>query len=142
MSNKKWGDLIFISNLDVEKQKSFLNLAYTLIYADGKFDSAEKKLFYSYKAEVDVDLSEAHKVDFKEELVAFDDCKVEEKIGIFFELYALALLDNAYPEEEKILIAIVKDHFGITDDKMNQMHEGIKKLIKLQNEFLKIVKSD
>lgn len=133
---------MFIAKLDPIRQKAFLNLAYTMIYADGRLDAAEKKLFYSYMAEVDVDLSKAHTVDFKEELAIFNDCKVEEKLGVFFELYALALADKVYAKEEKELVEIAKKYLGVTDEKMNEMHEGFKKLIALEDELRKIVYSN
>ena len=133
---------MFISNLDTEKQKAFLNLAYTMIYADGRLDPSEKKLFYSYMPEVDVDLSESHKVDFKEELAVFANCKVEEKLGVFYELYALALVDKVYAKEEKILIDIAQEYFGITEEKMREMRDGLQKLISIQDELRKIVYSD
>ena len=100
---------MFISKLDPIRQTAFLNLAYTMIYADGRLDAAEKKLFYSYMGEVDVDLSKAQIVDFKEELAIFNDCNVEEKLGVFFELYALALADKIYAKEEKELVEIAKE---------------------------------
>lgn len=133
---------MFIANLDAEKQKAFLNLAYTMIYADGRLDAAEKKLFYSYMPEVDVDLSEAHTVDFKEELAMFDNCTVEEKLGVFYELYALALVDKVYAKEEKVLIDIAQEYFGVTEQKMSEMRDGLQKLINIQDELRKIVYSD
>lgn len=133
---------MFISKLDPIRQTAFLNLAYTMIYADGRLDAAEKKLFYSYMGEVDVDLSKAQIVDFKEELAIFNDCNVEEKLGVFFELYALALADKIYAKEEKELVEIAKEYFGVTDEKMNEMHEGFKKLIALEDELRKIVYSN
>lgn len=132
---------MFLSKLTKEKQDAFLNLAYTMVYADGRLDAAEKKLFDTYKLEIDVDLSKVHAVDFAEELAAFDDSDVEEKTGIFFELYAIALIDESYPEEEKVLVDIMQKRFGITDEKMREMREGLKALTDAYANLAKIVKS-
>lgn len=132
---------MFLSQLTKEKQDVFLNLAYTMIYADGRLDAAEKKLFDTYKLEIDADLSKAHKVDFAEGLAAFDDSSVEEKTGIFFELYAIALIDESYPEAERVLVDIMQKRFGITDAKMQEMRDGLKALTDAYANLAKIVKS-
>ncbi|MBE8949086.1 MAG: hypothetical protein SR3Q1_00575 [Quinella sp. 3Q1] len=130
---------MFLANLPVEKQEAFLNLAYTMVYADGRLDAAEKKLFDSYKLEIDVDLSKAHAVDFAEGLAAFDDSTVAEKTGVFFELYAIALIDEAYPEEERVLVEAMQKRFGITDAKMQEMRDGLKALTEAYKNLAKIV---
>lgn len=131
---------MFLSKLTREKQEAFLNLAYTMVYADGRLDDAEKKLFDSYKLEIrDADLSKVRTVDFAEELASFDDSSVEEKAGIFFELYAIALIDEAYPEEERVLVDIVQKRFGITDAKMQEMRDGLKALTDAYANIAKIV---
>lgn len=130
---------MFIIDLDKEKQKAFLNLAYTMIYADNVLAKEEKRIFHAYAAEIDIDLLEAHKVDFDKELAIFDSCSTEEKLGVFFELYAIALSDKVYAEEEKALIAIVQKRFGITNAKVKEMHDGLQKAEALREEFRKIV---
>ena len=132
---------MFLANLSDKKREAFLNLAYTMVYADGRLDAAEQKLFDTYKLEIeDADLSKAHTVDFNKELAAFDDSSVEEKTGIFFELYAIALIDEAYPEEERVLVDIMQKRFGITNAKMKEMRDGLKALTDAYANLAKIVK--
>ena len=131
---------MFLSKLTPEKQEAFLNLAYTMVYADGRLDAAEKKLFDTYKLEIkDADLSKAHPIDFAKGLAAFDDSSVAEKTGVFFELYAIALIDESYPDEEKVLVTAMQKHFGITDAKMQQMRDGLKALTDAYANLTKIV---
>ena len=132
---------MFLSKLTREKQDAFLNLAYTMIYADGRLDAMEKKLFDSYKLELDADFSKAHKVDFAAGLAAFDDSSVTEKTGVFFELYAIALIDESYPDEEKVLVDVMQKRFGITDAKMREMRDGLKALTDAYANLAKIVES-
>lgn len=130
---------MFLSKLSQEKQEAFLNLAYTMVYADGRLAEEEKKLFDSYKLELTVDMSKAHKIDFAEGLAAFDNSSVTEKTGIFFELYAIALIDEDYPDEEKILVDIMQKRFNISDAKMQEMRDGLKNLTDAYAKLAKIV---
>ena len=132
---------MFLSELTPEKQEAFLNLAYTMVYADNQLAVEEKKLFESYKLEIDADLSKAHKVDFETELAKFDDCDKKTKTAIFFELYAIALIDEEYPAEEKILVDIMQQRFGITDAKMQEMRDGLKDFTTAYSNLAKIVES-
>ena len=131
---------MFLAQLTREKREAFLNLAYTMVYADGRLDPLEKKVIDTYKAELNVDMSKAHKVDFAEGLAAFDDSSVEEKTGIFFELYAIALIDESYPEEERVLVEIMKKRLGITEEKMQEMRDGLKQFTDAYANLAKIVK--
>lgn len=130
---------MFIAGFDKQKQAAFLNLAYTMVYADGRLDEKEQMIFESYQIEVEADMSKVHTVDFDEELSAFDECTQVEKQRIFFELYAIALIDDAYPEEEKKLVETVKKRFGISDEKMAQMKSALMSFINVYNNLHEVV---
>ena len=130
---------MFIAGLDEKKQEVFLNLAYTMIYADGRLDEKEQMLFDSYQIEVTADISKAHAVDFDEALSEFDDCTQIEKQKIFFELYAIALIDDSYPEEEQNLIDTVKKRFNIADEKMEEMKSALMSFISVYNNLFRVV---
>ena len=132
---------MFIAGFDKAKQEVFLNLAYTMVYADGRLDEKEQQLFASYQIETEADMSKVHKVDFETELSAFDDCTVQQKQRIFFELYAIALIDDEYPEAEKELVEIVKKRFNISDDKMAAMKEALTNFINAYNNLSQVVTS-
>ena len=114
---------MFIAGFSKELQEKFLNLAYTMVYADGRLDEREQLLFAGYSVEVDpsIDMAQVHTVDFAQELAAFDECTPTDKQRIFFELYAIALVDESFPESEQILVKLAKEHFNISDDKMASM---------------------
>ena len=122
---------MFIAGFTKEQQEKFLNLAYTMVYADGRLDQREQQIFIGYSVEIDpsINMAQVHAVDFEKELAAFDDCSVEDKQKIFFELYAIALIDEDYPESEKILVDLAKVRFNISDDKMAAMREALKTFI-------------
>ena len=133
---------MFISGLSIEKQKAFLNLAYTMILADGRIDDYEQKMFDSYALEVNVDLKEAHKVDFEKELFIFDDSSTSEKKKVFFELYAIALVDKEYPVEESKLVDIMKARFNISDNLMKEMKDGLYAMSSAYEHLQKILSDD
>ena len=122
---------MFIAGFSKEQQEVFLNLAHTMVYADGRLDEREQLLFIGYSVEIDpsIDMAKVHTVDFKKELAAFDECSEADKQKIFFELYAIALIDEDYPESEKVLVDLVKEHFNISDDKMAAMRKALKTFI-------------
>ena len=81
-----------------------MNFAYTMVYADGKLDEREQLLFAGYSVEVDpsIDMAQVHTVDYAQALATFDECTPADKQKIFFELHAIAPVDESYPESEKI----------------------------------------
>ena len=89
-------------------------------------DEWKQLIFAGYQIETEVDMSKVHKVDFEKELSQFDDCAEVDKQKIFFELYAIALVDESYPEEEKVLVEAAKKHFNISDEKMLAMRDALK----------------
>lgn len=119
---------MFLAKMNEEQQETFLNLAYTMVYADGRLDEAEKKWFDFYKIELSADVTKAHKVDFEKSLEIFDGCEQKIKNAIFFEIFAIALVDNVYADEERELVEMMRERFGITNDKMLEMREGLRQL--------------
>ena len=122
---------MFIAGFNKTQQEKFLNLAYTMVYADGRLDKREQQIFAGYSVEVDpsIDMAQVHAVDFAAELANFDDCTAVDKQKIFFELYAIALIDESFPDAEKILVEQAKEHFNISDDKVAAMNSALKNFI-------------
>ena len=44
---------MFIAGFTKSQQEKFLNLAYTMVYADGRLDEREQQIFAGYSIEVD-----------------------------------------------------------------------------------------
>lgn len=122
---------MFIAGFSKTQQEKFLNLAYTMVYADGRLDEREQQLFAGYSVEVDpsIDMSQVHVVDFAAELATFDDCTAVDKQKIFFELYAIAMIDESFPDTEKILVTQAKERFNISDDKFAAISAALKNFI-------------
>lgn len=132
---------MFIAGFSKELQEKFLNLAYTMVYADGRLDEREQLLFAGYSVEVDpsIDMAQVHSVDFAQELAAFDECTPADKQKIFFELYAIALVDESFPESEQNLVNLAKEHFNILDDKMTSMKAAFENFIDAYKKLSKVI---
>lgn len=122
---------MFIAGFSKELQTTFLNLAYTMVYADGRLDEREQLLLARYSVEIDpsIDMAQICKVDFAEGLAEFDVCSTSDKQKIFFELYAIALIDESYPDEEKNLVDMAKERFNISDNKTTAMKAAFEHFI-------------
>ncbi len=74
-------------------------------------------------------MAQVHAVNFVAELAAFDECTTVDKQKIFFELYAIALIDESFPDAEKILVTQAKERFNISDDKFAAMDAALKNFV-------------
>ncbi len=119
---------MFIGDLDKEKQMAFVNLAYTMMHADGELAKQEKRLFDSYASEIEVDLGKAHIVEFAEEMRVFDNSTDKERLKVFFELYAIALIDEKFEDSEKVFVDLMQKKWKISNDKMLEMKNGLEQL--------------
>lgn len=130
---------MFIGELTNELQVAFLNLAHTMMIADGEIAKQEKRIFESYAGELKVDLKVAHKVDFDEEIKIFTNCSTNVKKKVFYELYAIALIDERLDEAEKVYIDSMKKNLGISDDTISEMKRGLEQLIDAYKHIREIV---
>ena len=58
-----------------------------------------------------------------------NECTPVDKQKIFFEPDAIALIDESFPDTEKVLIEQVKARFDISDDKVAQMSSALKNFV-------------
>lgn len=122
---------MYLSEFNIDQQKCFLNLAYTLMCADGKLTKAEKEVFQSYKMEVKADPSDAKKVAVQAELAKVADLSDEQKRKFYFELVGLALADMEYADNEMSFMKEVQTAFGIGDETAEQLEEFVTKISRI-----------
>lgn len=130
---------MFIGELTNELQAAFLNLAHTMMIADGEIAKQEKRIFESYAAEIKVDLKLAHEVNFDEEIKIFTNCSPDVKKKVFYELYAIALIDERLDEVEKAYVDSMKKNLGVSDETMSEMKSGLEQLIDAYKHIREIV---
>lgn len=118
---------MFLNELSKEEQKVFLDLAYTMIYADEVLTTEEEAAMQLYEQECGISVSEAKKVNFDEAILYFGDKPQMTKNKIFVELLGLALIDDDYAIEEKNIIDKAKETLGITNKRMEELIELLKR---------------
>lgn len=131
---------MFLSDFTLEEQKIYLNLAYTLLWADGNYRDEEKEIFCKYQTEVLADITKAQKVDFKSEIDKLRSINSIKKREIFIELLALAMADREYASEEKKLLDIAETGLSISKQDVKRLTDAINSLIVSVEEIKKAVK--
>ncbi len=107
---------MFLHDLPRTMVKPFLDVAYTLITADGKVGEEEMNVMNLYGVELNLDqLPELQRVDYDAALKEFADLTQNVKKEVYFELISLAYADSEFAEEEQALLEKVAEAFGISD---------------------------
>ena len=112
---------MFLHELPKELINPYLDLANTLIQADGIVEESEQSVLQLYAVELNLEaLPELHIVDFPTTLKAFDSLPTKIKKEIYFELFSLSYADSSCSEQERSLLNIVAEQFNIekTDAEM------------------------
>ena len=82
---------MFLGEFSKEEQAIFLNLAYTMMYADHELKDDEREKFQLYQKEVEADITKAEVVDFVAELAKFQNLDITKKKMLLFELLGMPL---------------------------------------------------
>lgn len=125
---------MFLYHLPESLIEPFLDLAYTLISADGKITEEEQSNFSLYAVELNMEqLPKCKNVNYENELRKFTKLSPSVKKELYFELIALAYADSEYEENERKLLDVVKTKFAITDSDAQKIEDIVIKLINIYN---------
>ena len=83
-----------------------------MVYADGRFTSANS---------------------------GFSRLKALKSVKFFFELYAIAMIDEEYHDAEKILVEPARERFNISNDKVAAMSAALKTFLADYKTLRKVV---
>ncbi len=131
---------MYLNYLSIEEKGIFMELAYNLVYADGKYDEQERLTIENYCHEMNMD-------SFYERIgISVDDCikslgksSNESKKIIIFELMALAIVDGDYSTEERKIIKKILDANGIDDEFANSVEQLLYKYIDWQKNMNNLI---
>lgn len=132
---------MFLNELSKNEQEIFLNLAYTLMYADNKVRGEEKKHFQLYQTEVQTDITNAKSVDFITEITKLQALDFRKKQIIFVELIGLALVDTEYAAPERILLNEAGQILSISIEKRKTLTMLVNKLLSIYRELNEVMKN-
>lgn len=106
---------MFLCDLPRELVKSYLDLANTLIHADGVVEESESSILQLYATELNLDrLPNLDIVDFANALSSFAGLTQKVKKEVYFELFSLSYMDSSCSDEERALLDKARQAFGIS----------------------------
>ena len=123
---------MYLREFDKDVQKKYLDLAYTLLVADGnEISRIEQKAIEAYQFELSVDTLQAKKIDYEQIANELLYLSISEKRKLFFELLALALVDKEYSSGEQKLIKYLSEKWNISSDEICEMKSVIEQQMNL-----------
>lgn len=121
---------MFLNELPEEKRNTFLNMAYTLISADGVFTDVEMQTLQLYTIEFNIEqLPELSTIDYDKALAEFADLPLSMRKKVYFELYSLAFADSNCSNEEKVLLNKAATHWEIPIRDVEELESITRKLL-------------
>lgn len=106
---------MFLSELPKELLKPYLDLAFTLIHADGIVCESESSIISLYAKELNLNsLPALEIVDFPTILSLFNDLPSRTKKEVYFELFSLSYADSSCSTEERTLLDKARQALGIS----------------------------
>ncbi len=106
---------MFLCDLPRELVKPYLDLANTLIHADGVVEESESSILQLYATELNLDrLPNLDIVDFANALSSFACLTQKVKKEVYFELFSLSYADSSCSDEERALLDKARQAFGIS----------------------------
>ncbi len=106
---------MFLCDLPRELVKPYLELANTLIHADGVVEESESSILQLYATELNMgSLPDLEIVDFANALSLFAGLTQKVKKEVFFELLSLSYADSSCSDEERALLDKARQAFGIS----------------------------
>lgn len=132
---------MYLSNLNENLKKLFLNFGYLIAKADGEFSESEKNLLDSYSTELQMECN------IETLTLGIDDILKEIKENanetefkiIIFEAIGIAMSDGDYSEPEKEIIKKAQSEFGLSENFEKLCELLIGKYLSLQSDINDLV---
>lgn len=127
-------DVMFLAEFSKGNQKSYLELAFALVNADGKVTDEELNTLNLYRAEIpDMQDIDAYRTDdISAAVLSLEKLDERSRKKIYFELISLAYTDNEFSDEEKVFINKIQAEFKLSETDCNEMDiiaEGLMKML-------------
>lgn len=131
---------MFLANLENQYKISFLNLAQTLISADGVLSEAETAMMTQYQQEMSLAVTSATEQQTVENSVkAFGSASLSIKKQVMFELVALACADNDFAGQEQKLLRDIGGAWGLDTAFLEKSYEYVQELTSLYSRISRLV---
>lgn len=125
---------MFLAEFSKKNQKSYLELAFALVNADGKVTDEELNTLNLYRAEIPdmQDIAAYRTDDISAAVMSLGKLDERSRKKMYFELISLAYTDNEFSDEEKEFINKIRAEFGLSVTDCNEMDiiaEGLMKML-------------
>ena len=130
---------MFLGQFSKEEQAIFLNLAYTMMYADHEVKDDEREKFQLYQSEVEADITKAEVVDFVAELAKFQNLDITKKKMLLFELLGIAFADAEYAEGERVLMEQAAAFLSVSPVDIERMMTLVQDLAHIYQEVNEVI---
>lgn len=132
---------MFLAEFSKKNQKSYLELAFALVNADGKVTDEELNTLNLYRAEIPdmQDIAAYRTDDISAAVMSLGKLDERSRKKMYFELISLAYTDNEFSDEEKEFINKIRAEFGLSVTDCNEMDiiaEGLMKMLNKLGEVL------
>lgn len=135
---------MYLANLQDDHKNLFLLMAQKLAFSDGCFSEEEKVMIDMYCYEMGIEqtetVSDMPVADIVEEINR--QCSFTEKRIFVFELIGLAVADQNYDDEERKLINLMMEKFGIDPAYEKECEDIIQKYLEFQQQINELVLQD
>lgn len=132
---------MYLSMLSTEKKELFLDLALTIVYADGDYSNEEKVVLESYCQEMNIDF-ERDKPTLPLNKLLDKIAKItniQEKKIIVFESIGLSMADNDFDGNERKIIHLMSLYFCLDEDFLSNCETIIGEYMLLQNRINNLI---
>jgi len=124
---------MFLSTLNQQQQKTFLNLAHSVVVSDGDLTTTEDLMMLEMCREMDLASSaEAHYIDIDGADQIFDTKR--SRVVVLISLIRLGYADGAFEVEEKSFIKDLCRLFDVSDEDFSLLENWVRRLTALERE--------
>ena len=125
---------MYLIMLNDEEKELFLELAYQIAFSDGSFSEEEKNIIGEYCKEMSIPVIDRKGLSIDAILDRFSQISsAQTKKIIVFEALGLVLVDQIYHENEKRIIDLMVEKFGMKEEFVTECEVVIKDYISLQS---------
>lgn len=130
---------MFLSSLNIEEKKNFLELADHIIKCDEKANAEETETFDSYKHECDLIDYEIRDKSFNDVINEMKGLKKEKLRIIILELMLIILSDDNYVQEEKDHMDRIAKAWDFTESQMRRFERWARDFIDVVEDGYKLI---
>ncbi|WP_251551501.1 hypothetical protein [Neobacillus muris] len=122
---------MFLTELQLEEKKAFLELASYIARIDGNLSIYESSILDKYRKEMDLADYQTKGLPM-EEILQYFKSERSKKI-VLAELFQLIFADGVFHDLERESVKLIKTHFGFDEEEYSSFKDWVDKIKELSN---------